>query len=65
MSLVGSRIFAMLCRRCALCLLESVYEAMRGRALDDVLRLSGKLHMKLASLVILAPLLQADLRAVP
>ena len=41
MSLVGSWISAMLCRRRTLCLLETVYEALRGRELDDVLRLSG------------------------
>ena len=41
MSLTGSWISAMLCRRRTLCLLETVYEALRGRELDDVLRLSG------------------------
>lgn len=65
MSLVGSWISAMLCRRRTLCLLETVYEALRGRELDDVLRLSGKLRSELLSLVILAPLLQANLRAAP
>ena len=38
---------------------------MRGREMDDVLRLSGKLRMELLSWVILAPLLQANLRAAP
>ena len=65
MSLVGSWISAMLCRRRTLCLLETVYEALRGRELDDVLRLSGKLRSELLSLVIMAPLLQANLRALP
>ena len=65
MSLVGSWISAMLCRRRTLCLLEAVYEAFRGRELDDVLRLSGKLRAELLSLVILAPLMQANLRATP
>ena len=65
MSLVGSWISAMLCRRRTLCLLETVYEALRGRELDDVLRLSGKLRSELLSLVIVAPLLQANLRAAP
>ena len=57
MSLVGSWISAMLCRRRTLCLLEVVYEALRGRELDDVLRLSSKLRSELLSLVIMAPLL--------
>ena len=65
MSLTGSWISAMLCRRRTLCLLETVYEALRGRELTDVLRLSGKLRMELLSLVIVAPLLQANLRATP
>jgi hypothetical protein len=65
MSLVGSWISAMLCRRRTLCLLELVYEALRGRELDDVLRLSGRLRSELLSLVLLAPLLQANLRAAP
>ena len=65
MSLTGSWISAMLCRRRTLCLLETVYEAMRERQLDDVLRLSGKLRSELLSLVLLAPLLQANLRASP
>ena len=55
----------MLCRRRTLCLLECVYEALRGRELDDVLRLSCKLHAELLSLVIMAPLMQANLRAAP
>ena len=55
----------MLCRRRTLCLLEAVYEAFRGRELDDVLRLSGKLRAELLSLVIIAPLMQANLRAAP
>ena len=38
---------------------------MRERQLDDVLRLSGKLRSELLSLVLLAPLLQANLRASP
>ena len=63
MSLVGSWISAMLSRRRTLCLLESVYEALRGRELSDVLRLSGRLRAELFSLVLIAPLLQADLRA--
>ena len=33
--------------------------------LDDVLRLSGKLRTEFLSLVIVAPLMQADLRATP
>ena len=51
--------------RRTLCLLELVYEAMRVRDLDDVLRLSGRLRMELLSLVIVAPLMCADLRAAP
>ena len=46
-------------------MLDLVYEAMRGCLMDDVVRLSGKLRMELLSLVLLAPLLQADLRAIP
>ena len=65
MSRVGSWIAAMLCRRRSLGVLELVYETMLGRALDDVKRLSVRLRMGLLSLVILAPLLLADLRAVP
>ena len=65
MSLIGSWISAMLCRRRTLCLLETVHEALRGRAFDEVLRLSDRLRSELLSLVIVAPLLQADLRAAP
>ena len=65
MSLTGSWISAMLCRRRTLCLLETVYEALRGKEMNDVLRLSGKLRMELLTLVIIAPLLQTNLRALP
>ena len=65
MSITGSWISAMLCRRRTLGLLETVYEALRSLELDDVLRLSGKLRSELLSLVIIAPLLQANLRASP
>ena len=64
MSLVGSWMSAMLCRRRSLCLLELIYEAMRGREMEDVLRLSGRLRMELLSLVIMASFLRTDLRAV-
>ena len=60
MSLVGSWISAMLCRRRSLCQLELIYESLRGRQMDDVLRMAGRLRMELLSLVIMAPFFQTS-----
>ncbi len=64
-SLVGSWVSAILRRRRCLCLVEVSYEAMRGRALDDVLRISAALRTELFVIANLAPFCQADIRSKP
>ena len=50
-------------RRRAMCLLELIYAAQRGRARNDLLALSAGLVQELWTLVILGPMIVTELRA--
>ena len=64
-SLIGSWIAAMAPRRRALCLLDLVFEAVKGRELEDIICLSPALSSELLAVALLAPTLCADWRAAP
>ena len=53
----------LLSRGRALCLLKITYDVLRGRGNNDVVLVGGRLRDELFSLVVLAPLFSADLRA--
>ena len=64
-SLVGSWVALFMQRRRCLCLLDLVYDALRGRDPTDVLQLSPLLREELMTLVVVAPVALTELRARP
>ena len=61
--LAGGWISVLQMRRRMLCLVNFLYAAQRGRAQNDVVRLSSELVEELFVLAILAPMAAADMRA--
>ena len=60
--LAGSWVSVLVFRRRMLCLLDLIFNAMRGHSVSTLLRLSRELRSELFMLALLAPLATSDLR---
>ena len=61
--LFGSWVSVLLFRRRLPCLLDLIFDAVRGKHDEDIVQLSPSLRLGLISLVLLAPLAVSNLRA--